>query len=76
MSDEIRKVLGMIIYVANRFKERSTWIGLTAVLTSLGYHFTDVQIDDIITIGTAICGLVVTLWPDEAVKIKKEEPSE
>ncbi len=44
--------------------QRNTWIGLTTLFSSVGYHFTDATIDEVATIGAAICGFIVAVWPE------------
>lgn len=52
-------------YMLARFKERSTWIGLGGILTSLHYWFTDVQFDAFITMLVGVTGFIATIVPDQ-----------
>lgn len=63
--NEEKKILMPLYYLIDRLKERSTWIGISITLTSLGYYFTNVTIDEIISLMLALGGLVFALFPDE-----------
>lgn len=52
-------------YMRQRLKERSTWVGLGGIFTSLHYWFTDVQFDAFITMLVAITGFIATIAPDQ-----------
>ena len=56
---------------SDRFKEKSTWIGLVGFLSSLGYHFTEATAETIITAGAGFCSLITILWPDTPKDILK-----
>jgi hypothetical protein len=51
-------------YLLERLRERSTWLGLTALLTALGAGIDPACLDQIATAGAATAGLILTLMPD------------
>lgn len=52
-------------YIIERLKERSTWIGLTALATAFGVYISPEMQNAIITIGVALAGLIHTVTPDK-----------
>lgn len=48
----------LIAFAADRLKERSTWVGLTALASALGVAITPEAADAIIAAGTGIAGLI------------------
>ncbi len=51
-------------YLISRLKERSTWVGLVGITTSLGMGLCPLDIETIATIGTAVASAISTLVPD------------
>jgi len=56
--DFIKKVL------LARLKERSTWVGITAMVGALGVHMEPALMEQIIAFGSAAVGLILAIWPD------------
>lgn len=54
-------------YIVNRLKERSTWLGITTVVTTFGVSINPELSEAIISAGVAIAGLVSVIWPDKEV---------
>lgn len=54
-----------MIYMMNRLKERSTWIGLGGMIAASHYWFTDIELDAFITMLTGITGFIATVVPDK-----------
>lgn len=55
-------------YILARLSERSTWSGITILLTALGVHFSPQATDAIIAAGLAISGLLGAFLPDRFKK--------
>lgn len=55
--------MSIMQYLADRLQDRNSWIGLTTFFGVLGYHLTDAELNDVITIGAGVSGLIVALWP-------------
>jgi len=51
-------------WILARARERSTWLGLTALLTSLGLALSPEQSEAIAVAGVAVGGLIATLTAD------------
>ena len=51
-------------WVLDRFKERSTWIGIISIITAAGVVITPEQIEGITTAGVAIVGAILTFTKD------------
>lgn len=51
-------------YMIERFKEKSTYIGLSAFFASIQYKYTDAMIDDAATFFILLCGLAVIFTKD------------
>ncbi|MFC7333079.1 MULTISPECIES: hypothetical protein [Azospirillaceae] len=51
-------------YLIERLRERSTWLGLTTLLTALGASIDPGCLDHIATAGAAAAGLILALMPD------------
>lgn len=59
----------MRAWILNRFKERSTWIGIVTVACSVGgFSLTDVQQQAVVTAGVAVIGLILAFTKDAAVQ--------
>ncbi len=54
-----------VLFVANRFKEPSSWAGLGALLALVGLNMTGVELGYLVNIGTGLCGLVAVLIPEK-----------
>jgi len=65
MTERRDKVLNMIDYMADRLKERSTWLGIIGVATSFGVKLPHVDTETAISIGSAAAGLIAALIPDK-----------
>jgi len=58
-------------YLFNRFKENSTWTGITLILTSIGCGLNPDQFAAIAPAGLAIAGLIGAFFPDKKEDAKK-----
>lgn len=47
-----------VLFLADRLKERSTWIGLTALASAFGVAVSPEAAEAIIAAGTAVGGLI------------------
>lgn len=54
----------LLRFVVDRLKERSTWLGIAAVLTAAGVGLSPEQGVAITTAGVALAGLLSAFWPD------------
>lgn len=45
-------------YLIDRAKERSTWLGLTGLVSALGLALSPDQVEAIVAAGTAVAGLI------------------
>lgn len=52
-------------YLVSRAKERSTWIGLTAVLSGLGLFISPAHIEVIASLGVAVAGAIAAMTKDD-----------
>lgn len=55
----------MLKFITDRAKERSTWLGLTGLLTAIGIGLEPEQIELISVIGVSIAGLIATFTKDK-----------
>lgn len=46
-------------------KQKSTWLGITTVLTSIGVALNPDQIEAISMAGAGLVGLILTFWNDK-----------
>lgn len=53
----------IIQYILNRLKEKSTWLGIGSVLTSMGFVLKPDQWQAIMAFGMGIPGLVAVFLP-------------
>jgi hypothetical protein len=51
-------------YILARFKEASTWAGISALLTVAGVTLEPQFAAAIVTVGTTLAGLALALLPD------------
>ncbi|MBL6599735.1 MAG: hypothetical protein ISP41_12645 [Alphaproteobacteria bacterium] len=51
-------------YLIDRARERSTWLGLTGLISALGLALSPDQIEAIVAAGTAVAGLIGVLGRD------------
>ncbi len=51
-------------YVLERLQERSTWLGLIALVTGFGVSVKPEVSNSIITVGSTLAGLIAALTPD------------
>lgn len=56
----------MLKWIIDRAKERSTWIGLTGLLTAAGIALSPEQAEAVATLGVALAGAVAVLTADKA----------
>lgn len=54
-----------LLYLVNRFKEPSSWVGLAGLVTLAGLHLSTIQINYIIDIGVGVCGLLAFAIPEK-----------
>ena len=54
-------------WLGSRLSERSSWLGLTAILTSVGVSLSPDLQDAIIQIGISVAGLITFLTRDKTV---------
>lgn len=52
-------------WLLDRLKERSTWLGVTAIVTSLGLILSPEQVNAIVAAGIAFAGLIAALFPEK-----------
>ena len=52
-------------FVADRLKERSTWLGILALLTAVGVGLSPEQIEAIAAGGVAVGGLILAFTKDK-----------
>lgn len=55
-------------YILDRLSERSTWIGLTALLGAFSVFLSPEQAEAIVVAGVSFAGLISTLTRDSAEK--------
>lgn len=55
----------MLQFVIDRLKERSTWLGLTGLLTAVGVALNPDQIEAIVALGGAIGAAVAIFTKDK-----------
>lgn len=53
-----------LLYVLDRIRERSTWLGIISVLTAIGVVLTPEQKEAIAASGVAMAGLVAAFTKD------------
>ena len=51
-------------FVLPRLRERSTYLGLVALLTACGVAIEPDYLEIAISVGSAIAGVVGVVWPD------------
>lgn len=54
----------LVSWLAARARERSTWLGLTGLLTAAGVALSPDQIATIATVGTAVASAIAALTAD------------
>jgi energy-converting hydrogenase Eha subunit C len=59
-----KEQLKTIIYLAERLKERSTWLGITAILSSAGVFIEPELLNKIVMVGMTIAGLICIFTKD------------
>lgn len=55
----------MLKFITDRAKERSTWIGLTALLSAVGVSLAPEQVEAIAVTGIAVSGLIAAFTKDK-----------
>ena len=53
-------------WLVARAKERSSWLGLTGLITAVGVALSPDQVEAIVTVGTAIAGAIALFTKDKA----------
>ena len=51
-------------YLLDRLKERSTWIGIIAVISASGIEMSVAKTETILALGTGLAGLISMLTKD------------
>jgi hypothetical protein len=51
-------------FLLDRARERSTWLGLTGLLTALGVHLAPEQAEAVVTLGLALAGAIAVFTSD------------
>ena len=54
----------MLKFILDRLKERSTWVGLTALVTAAGIGLNPEQLEAITLAGIAVTGVIATFTKD------------
>ncbi|MFM2045027.1 MAG: hypothetical protein RLY86_3603 [Pseudomonadota bacterium] len=55
-------------YLIERLRERSTWLGATALLSVFGVSLDPALVDQIALVGGAAAGLILMLTPDRPAR--------
>ncbi len=55
----------MIKWLVDRFKERSTWVGLISFASAAGFVVSPELSEMIVTLGLAAVGMVMTVMKDK-----------
>lgn len=55
-------------YLIERLRERSTWLGATALLSAFGFSLDPALVDQIALVGVAAAGLILMLTPDRPAR--------
>jgi hypothetical protein len=55
----------ILTFLTDRAKERSTWLGLTGVISAFGVALAPEQVELISVIGVSIAGLITTFTADK-----------
>lgn len=63
----------MLDWIAERARERSTWLGITSLLTALGVGLSPELTEAIVTAGVAVGGIIVAVTSDEPKKTDSAE---
>lgn len=61
-----------IQFVISRMKERSTWIGLVGLLSSLGVAMKPDMVEAIASVGVALSAVVMILTKDLSKKVAEQ----
>jgi len=67
MEDIMDKVFKVLVWIADRVKEPSTWAGGGLVAVSIHTLFPGVLGDSIIAVGVAVGGLLAIVMPETPV---------
>ncbi len=60
-------------YIFNRLTERSTWLGVIALVTACGVQLETALAEQIIAVGMAVAGLVGIATKDKKDEDEKED---
>lgn len=55
----------ILLFILDRAKERSTWLGVISLLTALGILLSQEQTDAVVAAGMSLAGLVAALSKDD-----------
>jgi hypothetical protein len=58
-------MLAILTWIIDRLKERSSWLGLTALLSAVGVVLSPEAIDSIATAGLGVAGLIAFFTKDK-----------
>lgn len=61
---------GILKFFADRFKERSTWLGITALATAVGIKAEPEQFEAVTTLGLALGGIIAAFTKDKTPPVK------
>lgn len=62
----------IIQFAISRMKERSTWIGLVGLLSSLGVAMQPEMVEAIASVGVALSAVVMILTKDVSKKVAED----
>ncbi len=63
-------------YLLSRLKERSTWLGIIAIVTALGAQIETALAEQIIAVGMAVAGMVGIITKDKEEALTDKEDSD
>lgn len=55
----------LVVHIAQRFKEPSSWAGITGIVAMAGFQLSGGVAQDISFIGAGICGLIAFFVPED-----------
>lgn len=66
--------MSIVNWLAQRLKERNTWLGLASLLSAVGVVLEPALSEAIISVGVALGGLILVITKDEpkAEKLEKK----
>lgn len=60
----------MLTWILDRAKEKTTWIGLTGIITAAGVGISPDLIEAIVAAGVAVSGLILAITKENLTKKK------